>query len=189
MKKNNNRIIDQLESLSLEEKALSSESKYTGLVVNVRKDDVLLSNGSKHYREVVEHSGGVVIIPVIGSKVILIRQWRYPVGQQLIELPAGKLDKGEEPFLAAQRELTEETGYTAKKWEPLGYIYTTPGFCNEKIHLYKATDLEYSGTNFDFGEIIEPFTVEIKDAMKMIKENKIVDAKTIVGLSLLNGNN
>lgn len=189
MENNLSQIINNTNDISLEEKTLSSELKYTGCVVNVRQDDVVISNGSKHCREVVEHSGGVVIIPIMGSKVILIRQWRHPVGQHLIELPAGKLNPGEDPLPAAKRELTEETGYTAKNWEYLGYIYTTPGFCNEKITIYKATDLEYSGTNFDFGEIIEPFTVEIKDAVKMVRENKIVDSKTIVGLGLLNGNN
>jgi ADP-ribose pyrophosphatase len=171
---------------TLEEKTLSSETKYTGCIINVRQDNVLLSNGAKHHREVVEHPGGVVIIPVIDSRVILIKQWRHPVNDELIELPAGKLEKGEDPFLAAKRELTEETGYVAKEWESLGFIYTTPGFCNEKLYFYKATDLDYKQTNLDFGEIIEPYIIEINHAMEMVKNGKINDAKTIVGLSLIN---
>lgn len=169
----------------LEEKTLSSEPRYSGHIINVRRDDVLLSNGQEHYREVVEHPGGVVIVPVIDSKVVLIKQWRYPVNAELIEFPAGKLERGEDPFLAAKRELTEETGYIAGHWEPLGYIYTAPGFCDEKLYLYKASDLEFSETNLDFGEIVEPFEVEINDALQMVKDGRIVDAKTIVGLSLL----
>jgi len=170
----------------LEEKTLSSEVKYTGCIVNVRQDDVLLSNGQKHHREVVEHPGGVVIIPVMDNRIILIRQWRYPVKGELIELPAGKLNKGEDPFLAAKRELTEETGYVAKKWEPLGFTYTTPGFCDEKLYFYKASKLDYRETNFDFGEIIEPYVIDIDHAINMVKNGKIVDAKTIIGLSLIN---
>ncbi|MDD3013418.1 MAG: NUDIX hydrolase [Candidatus Gastranaerophilales bacterium] len=177
--------LNDVSSLSLEEKTLSSELKYEGHIVNIRQDDVLLSNGEEHFREVVEHPGGVVIIPVIDNKVILVKQWRHPVKNELIEFPAGKLNKGEDPFLAAQRELTEETGYIAKKWESLGFIYTAPGFCDEKLYLYKATDLEFSETNPDFGEIVEPFEVEINHAMEMIKDGRILDAKTIIGLSLL----
>jgi len=179
--------INDLSSLPLEEKTLSSETKYTGHIINVRRDDVLLSNGEEHFREVVEHPGGVVIIPVIDNKVILVRQWRHPVKNELIEFPAGKLNRGEDPFLAAQRELTEETGYTAKKWESLGFIYTAPGFCDERLYLYKASDLEYTETNPDFGEIVESFEVEINHAMEMVKDGRILDAKTIVGLLKIQG--
>lgn len=171
---------------SLKEKTISSEIKYQGYIVNVRRDDVLLSNGHEHFREVIEHPGGVVIVPVTNdNRIILVRQWRYPVGQELTEVPAGKLNRGEDPFLAAKRELEEETGYFANKWEPLGSIYTAPGFCDEKLYLYKAYDLTKSKQKLDFGEIVEPLIVDINQAWDMIKEGKIVDAKTIVGLSLI----
>ncbi|OGI21101.1 MAG: hypothetical protein A2287_08820 [Candidatus Melainabacteria bacterium RIFOXYA12_FULL_32_12] len=171
---------------TLREKTISSEIKYTGYIINVRRDDVLLSDGKEHFREVVEHPGGVVIVPVTeNNDIILVKQWRYPIGQELIELPAGKLTRGEDPFLAAKRELQEETGYSAESWESLGFIYTAPGFCDEKLYLYKAYDLSFSETNLDYGEIIEPLIVNIDLAWSMIKEGKITDAKTIIGLSLI----
>lgn len=171
---------------NLREKKLSGKTMYEGHIISVRRDDVLLSNGEKHFREVVEHPGGVVIIPVMdNNRIILVRQWRYPVGQELIELPAGKLNKGEDPFPAAKRELEEETGYRADTWESLGFIYTAPGFCDEKLYFYKASNLEFSRTNPDFGEIIEPLIVDIDKAKNMIKEGKILDAKTVAGLYLI----
>ena len=172
---------------NLREKTLSTEIKYTGCIINVRLDDVLLSDGKEHFREVVEHPGGVVIIPMLDNDtIILVRQWRYPVGQELIEFPAGKLNKGENPFLAAKRELEEETGFIANSWESLGFIYTVPGFCDEKLYLYKAWDLIPSKTNLDYGEIVESHTFSIREACQMIKEGKITDAKTIAGLGLIN---
>jgi ADP-ribose pyrophosphatase len=171
---------------SLKEKTISSEMKYEGYIVNVRRDEIVLSNGKQHFREVVEHPGGVVIIPVLDdNKILFVKQWRYPVGGELIELPAGKLSKGEDPFLAAKRELKEETGFMADSWQPLGFIYSTPGFCDEKLHLYKASNLTLSEKELDYGEIIESLVIDINQAWDMIKEGKITDAKTIVGLSLI----
>lgn len=170
----------------LEEKTFSSEIKYTGCIINVRMDDVILSDGQEHFREVVEHPGGVVIIPITkDNKIILVKQWRHPIHEELIEFPAGKLARGEDPFLAAKRELLEETGFSAENWESLGFIYTAPGFCDEKLYLYKAYNLTFSETKPDYGEIIEPLTIDINQAWGMIKEGKITDAKTIVGLSLI----
>lgn len=168
------------------ETKLSSEDKYKGVIVNIRKDIVTGIDGKKHTREVVEHPGGVVIIAITDeNKVILIKQWRYPVGCQLIELPAGKLEKGEAHFDSAKRELEEETGFVAKSWEYKGFIYTTPGFCDEKLHFYLAKDLVKTQTNFDSGEIIEPYIINIEDAIEMAQQGQIVDAKTIVGLNFL----
>ena len=167
---------------NVREKTVSAQTKYTGHIINVRVDDVILSDNKIHPREVVEHPGGVVIVPFLDDKIILIKQWRHPVNCELMELPAGKLDKGEDPFEAAKRELEEETGYKTNNLESLGYIYTTPGFSNEKLYLYKATDLIPSKTNFDEGEFIEPFIVSIDEAEILIKEGKITDAKTIVGV-------
>ena len=168
--------------MELEEKKISSEALYTGKIINVRKDKILSPKG-ECYREVVEHPGGVVILPFIDKKnIILIKQWRYPTEQALIELPAGKLEYGEEPFPAAKRELTEETGYEANTWEDLGYIYTTPGFCNEKLYLYKATDLKFKATNFDEFELIETITVPFSQALEMIKKKEIIDSKTICAI-------
>ena len=169
------------------EKILFSEVKYTGKIVGVRVDDVILSDGKEHFREVVEHPGGVVIIPVLNdNQVVMVRQWRHPVGEELLEFPAGKLDKADEkPLDAAKRELEEETGFKANSWEYLGFIYTTPGFCDEKLYLYKAWNLVVSEMMPDYGEIIEKTIIDIDEVRNMIKIGKITDAKTIVGLSLI----
>ena len=116
------------------------------------------------------------------QNIIFIRQWRYPVGKELIELPAGKLEQDEVPFECAKRELIEETGFEAKKWKSLGYIYTTPGFCSEKLHLYAAYDLEFVGTKFDEFETLENKVLTIQDAINMVKSGEITDAKTISAL-------
>ena len=167
---------------SLEEKTISSEKLLSAQIINVRRDKVLSPKG-ECYREVVEHNGGVVILPYIDEEnIILIRQWRYAAGKELIELPAGKLETKEDTFECAKRELTEETGYEAQNWQSLGYIYTTPGFCSEKLYLYKATDLKYKGTDFDEFETIENLITPIKQAYKMISSGEIVDSKTICAL-------
>ncbi len=167
---------------NLEEKQISSEKLLSAKVINVRRDKVLSPKG-ECFREVVEHSGGVVILPYIDSEnIILIKQWRYAAGGELIELPAGKLEPNEDPFECAKRELIEETGYSAKNWSALGFIYTTPGFCNEKIYLYKASNLEYVGTNFDEFETIENLITPAKKAIQMISSGEIVDSKTICAL-------
>ena len=170
---------------NLQEKTVSSKTTYQGAVINVRRDDVVLSDGHECFREVVEHPGGVVIVPIThDNKIILVTQWRYPIGQELIELPAGKLERGENPFLAAKRELQEETGYIAECWDSLGHIFTAPGFCDEKLYIYKATCLTLKQPNPDEGEIIHSFEITIEQALDMIKSGKINDAKTIAGINL-----
>ena len=167
---------------NLEEKTISTEKLLSANIIKVRRDKVLSPKG-ECYREVVEHNGGVVILPQIDkNNIILIRQWRYATGRELIELPAGKLELDEDPFACAKRELTEETGYEAQNWKSLGYIYTSPGFCNEKLFLYKATDLIYKGTHFDEFETIENLVTPIAQAYKMISSGEIVDSKTICAL-------
>ncbi len=141
--------------MNFEEKTPASEYVFRGKVIDVKRDDILVSNGHKSIREVVEHSGGVVILAIKDDKILAVKQFRYPIKTTSIELPAGKLEKGENPDLAAKRELEEETGYLAKNWKSLGYIYTSVGFCDEKLHLYLATDLEYKQINPDEDEIIE----------------------------------
>ena len=171
--------------LSLKEKTISSEIKYKGKIINVRYDDVIISDGQVKFREVVEHSGGVVIVAITDeNKVLLVKQWRYPIGQELIELPAGKLEKGEDPFEAAKRELEEETGYVAQNWQDLGFVFSTPGFCDEKLYFYKATGLKYTQTNFDDGEIIKPSEMDVDELFECIKTGKINDAKTIAAICM-----
>jgi len=169
------------------EKTLTTQSIYEGKVFNVIKDDVKLSNGGKSIREVVLHPGGVVIVAVKEYEdektLLLVKQYRYPIKQASLELPAGKLDYGENPNKAAKRELEEETGYTAKKWQSLGFVYTTPGFCDEKLYLYLATDLEFIKQNPDEDEIIECFEYNLDNVFEMIKKGEINDAKTICAIA------
>lgn len=169
--------------MNFQEKTLKSEQVYDGRIVKVFKDNVELSDGQKAYREVVKHSGGVVILAYKDSETILfVRQFRYPMKEVMLELPAGKLEYGEDPFVAAKRELEEETGYQAKKWTELGYVYTSPGYSDEKLYLYKAEDLMYTKQNLDEGEILEPLEFSKKEISKKIKNGEIVDAKTLCAI-------
>ena len=170
--------------MNFEEKTLDSKYVYQGKVIDVKYDNVEVADGTKSVRIVVEHPGGVVIVAQKSSDIILmVEQFRYPIKQTSLELPAGKLEKGEDPFPAAQRELEEETGYKAKKWESLGYINTTPGFCDEKLYLYHATDLEFVGEHPDEGEIIEAHEYKINEIFDKIKGGEINDSKTICALT------
>lgn len=169
--------------MDLIEKTLTSDVVYDGKIITVYKDEVELSTGKTSFREVVEHSGGVVILALCKKdgveKVLMVKQFRYPLKHALLELPAGKLEKGEDPFEAAKRELKEETGYIAEKWQDLGYVFTSPGYSDEKLYLYKAEDLEFVGECPDEGEILIEYEYTIDEIKKMIKNNEITDAKTI----------
>lgn len=165
--------------MRFEEKTLKSEYVYNGKVLDIKRDEVLISNGHKSVREVVEHSGGVVILAVQNDEVLTVEQFRYPLKKTSIELPAGKLEKNENPDDAAKRELQEETGYIANEWDSLGYIYTTPGFCDEKLYLYLAQDLEFVKEKPDEDEILQAKKTPIKDIYNMIHSGMINDSKTI----------
>ena len=164
------------------ETTIDSQLIYDGRVVKVFKDSVELPTGKNSFREVVKHSGGVVILAVKGDKILLVKQFRYPLKEVMFELPAGKLEIGEDPFEAAKRELEEETGYCANKWTPLGYVYTSPGYSDEKLYLYKAEDLEFTHCHPDEGEIIEAFEYSYEDVLKMVDNGEINDAKTLCAL-------
>lgn len=165
--------------MEFSEKTLDSQLIFDGKVVKVLKDNVELADGHKSFREVVRHSGGVVILAIHNNKILFVKQFRYPMKEVLLELPAGKLEYGEDPFNAAKRELEEETGYCANKWTPLGFVYTSPGYSDEKLYLYKAENLEFTQCYPDEGEILEPLEIEIQDALKMINNGEISDAKTL----------
>ena len=167
----------------LYEKTINSKNIYEGKVFNITKDDVELSDGYKTIREVVHHSGGVVIVAEKNKQILMVQQFRYPTKEILYELPAGKLDKGNEDILsAAKRELEEETGFIAKDWESLGFIWTSPGFCNEKLYLFKAIDLTYKGQHLDEGEILNYIAINKDKVFEMVKNGEINDAKTIAAL-------
>ena len=164
------------------EKTLDSELIFDGRVVKVYKDSIELPTGQKSFREVVKHSGGVVILAYKEDKILLVKQYRYPLKEVIYELPAGKLEPNEDPFEAAKRELEEETGYCANTWTSLGYVYTSPGYSDEKLYLYKAENIEFTHCHPDDGEILEPLEVEKNEVLKMIKDGKINDAKTLCAL-------
>lgn len=166
--------------MDFEEKTLTSKVVYDGKIMTVLKDDVEISTGKKSFREVVRHSGGVVIFALKDENTVLaVKQFRYPLGKTIIELPAGKLEKGEAPDFAAKRELEEETGYRADKWISLGYINTTPGFCDEKLFLYKAENLTFVGEHPDDGEVLKCFEIPKSELINKIISGEINDAKTI----------
>lgn len=169
--------------MDFEEKQLSSECVYNGKIMTVCRDEVELSTGKKSFREVVNHSGGVVILALKNKDTILmVKQYRYPLKQALLELPAGKLEKGENPDWAAKRELEEETGYRAENWKSLGYIFTSAGYSTEKLYLYLASDLEYVGEHPDDGEILKTLEFNINEIYKMIETGEISDAKTLCAI-------
>lgn len=165
------------------EKTLTSECVYNGKIITVQRDEVELAAGRKSFREVVRHSGGVVILAFKDPEtVLMVKQFRYSIGQTILELPAGKLEKGENPDDASKRELEEETGYRAEKWTPLGFINTSPGFCDEKLYLFKAENLTFAGEHPDEGEILSVIEMKITEVNKMIKNNEINDAKTLCAI-------
>jgi ADP-ribose pyrophosphatase len=166
--------------MELREEKLNSSLKFNGRMIKLYVDEVKLPNSHISTREVVRHPGASAVLVVDeGGFLVLERQYRYPVDEILWEIPAGKLDKGEQPFECAKRELTEETGLKAKRWEELGYIYTTPGFSDEKIYLFFASELENGEQNLDEDEFVEMERFSKGDVEKMINDGKIVDSKTI----------
>jgi ADP-ribose pyrophosphatase len=168
---------------NLKETKLSSEIIFQGRLLDVRKDEVLLPNGKTSTREWINHPGAVCIIPILpNGKIALIRQYRYPVQSEMIELPAGKLDKGEKPEKCAKRELIEEIGYRSNKLTFLSHIQPAIGFANEKMWIFLAEDLEKTESKLDEDEFIELIPTNLENALEMIWSGKITDVKTIIGL-------
>lgn len=167
----------------MEERLLSTEQIYQGHVVSLRLDRVEEAEGRETTREIVEHHGGVAIVAIdADGHVLLVRQFRYPVGKELLEIPAGGIDSGEDASQAAVRELQEETGYFPQKLERLGGFYSAPGFCTEYLHLYLAKELTHSPLKAEDTESIEVVRVSPTDIPDLITSGKIRDAKSIVGL-------
>ena len=169
------------------EKKISSENVFDGVLLHVKKDTVELPNGHQAPREWIKHPGAAAVIPLLpDGNIILVKQFRYPIGQVTLEIPAGKLDaEGEDPFVCAQRELSEETGYTAEKIWKLTSIATTVGFSNEWIHIYAAEDLTPGKQHPDDDEFINYLKVPLKDAVKMVEEGKIFDSKSVIAILFL----
>ena len=167
------------------EKPLGSTRLFEGKVINLRRDEVLLPNGRTATREVVEHPGAVAVIPrTKEGNIIMVRQFRHPIGQILLEVPAGKLDPDEKPEACALRELAEETGFVAGRLRKLTAMFTTPGFTNEVIHVYLAEDLEKCDKQPDEDEFISVEVYTPEQLHQMIASGEICDAKSLVALCL-----
>ena len=165
------------------EKTITSKKIFEGKIINVRIDEVELCNGERASREIVEHSGAVAIIPLINrEKIFMVKQFRKPLDKELLELPAGKLESGEDPKDCALRELEEEIGYRAGSIKKLISIYTSPGFADEIIHIFIAKDLVMTMTSRDQDEFMDIFEINLMDTPNMILKGEITDAKTIAGL-------
>jgi ADP-ribose pyrophosphatase len=168
----------------LRERGLTQESVYRGDVVTVRVDTVALPNGEICNREIVEHPGSVAIVALTpDEQLVMVRQFRYAIGRVTLELPAGTCAFGETPETTARRELREEVGCDAGNLQELGEFYVAPGYGTEVIRLFFATDLKDFGTaSPDSDEFLEPARVSLDEAMAMVRDGRIVDAKSIIGL-------
>ena len=170
--------------MNLKEETLTREYQFNGRIINLRTDTVRLPNGAEAGREVVEHPGGVCVAPLTkDGELLFVRQYRYPYEEVVLELPAGKRDRGgEDPLECGKRELMEETGATAKHYTSLGKLYPTPGFCNEVIYLFLAQELDFGDANPDEDEFVEVERIPIDKAVAMVMNNEVPDAKTQIAI-------
>ena len=167
----------------LSEKTIEKEVVFEGRIITVRKDKAELGDGSIAPRELVIHSGGVCVVPLTDdNKVIMVRQFRYAFGEPLLEIPAGKLEKGEEHRSAALRELEEETGAKCTSFEYLGVCYPSVAYLTEKIHMYLARGLSFGKAHLDEGEFLDVFQIPLDEAVEMVMRGEIPDAKTQIAL-------
>ncbi len=170
--------------MNLEEKQLSSEYKFKGRIINLRQDTALLPNGNTATREVVEHPGGVCVAALTEQdELLFVRQWRYPYGEETLEIPAGKRDKkDEDPLECGKRELQEETGATAQHYIDLKPMYPTPGYINEVIYCFLATGLTFGEQNPDEDEFLDVLRIPLEKAVEMVLSGEIKDAKTQIAV-------
>ena len=169
--------------MELNERQLDSTQIYDGAIVKLYRDRVELPDGRTAFREVVRHPGGVIILPIDREgNVHMVRQLRYPYGRAILEIPAGKLEYGEEPFAAAKRELEEEVGAVAENWRELGKLLPTPGFCDEVQHLYLARGLTFGETHPDEDEFLEQVTMPFDQAFAMAKDGRLEDGKSVAAI-------
>lgn len=167
--------------MRLQEEKIASEGIFSGRVLDLYVDKVRLPDGGEAEREVVRHKGAAAALALgADGSAFFVRQFRYPVGGALLEVPAGKLDMGEEPLACAKRELLEECGLAAGTWLPMGAMWSSPGFCDEKIWLFAAKDLSELGARPDEGEFLESVKIPFGKAVEMALSGEIEDAKTQV---------
>ncbi len=164
------------------EKTVKKNYVYEGKILTLRCDDASLPDGRACKREIIEHSGGACVLFVKDGKVLLVRQYRYAYGESIYEIPAGKLEKGEDPMQAAARELEEEGGVRADELRLLYIVYPTPGYTNEKIYVYEAISARETQAHLDEGEFLDVEYLPLERVREMLKKGEIRDAKTIIAL-------
>ncbi len=169
----------------MEERTISSTRPWTGSRIRVRVDSIQREDGHLTTREIVEHPGAVAILAWDGERLAMVRQWRHATGQDLLEIPAGTLEPAEPPAATARRELAEEVALQAAHWVEGPRFYTAPGFCDELMHLFLATELSESRGESDEDEMLEPSWMTLPDALDAIDGGRIMDAKTIAGIGWL----
>jgi len=165
------------------ERRIASTLVFEGKLLKVRSDTVRLPNGRTTEREYIEHPGAVAVIALTDAgELVMERQFRYPLGRDMFELPAGKIDPGEDPLETARRELKEETGYTAERWRHVATINIAIGYSDEHIEIYLAEGLQSGGSKLDDEEFLEVFTLPLATALDWVRSGRITDAKTVSGL-------
>lgn len=168
---------------ALEEKQLESRVVHQGSFFDVHRDKVLLPDGAASWREYIRHPGAVVVLPVLDDgRLLMERQFRYPLNRVFWEFPAGKIDKGEAPLESAKRELMEETGYTASSWRFVCSVHNAIGYSDEVLHLYLAEGLQPGPKRPDEEEFIETFSATLPQLLEWVREGRITDAKTMIGI-------
>lgn len=171
-----------------EEKTLSTEKIFEGKVISLQVDEVELPDGNRSKREIIKHPGAVAVIAVTEeNKILMVEQYRKAMERSLVEIPAGKLEKGEDPVDSACRELEEETGYECERMEPITSFYTSPGFADELVHLFFAHSIrkKENAAQVDEDEFVELYELSLEEAVEYMKEGKIRDAKTAYAIQYL----
>jgi ADP-ribose pyrophosphatase len=175
-----------LANFSFEEKTINSKLIYQGKIVNLKVDEVRLPNGKTSFREVIEHPGAAAVLAITPEKkVVLVRQYRYSVKEELLEVPAGKIEANEDPLECAKRELEEETGYVAENFKLLTKYYTSVGYGSEILYLYLATGLKKSVTCPDREEFLEVMEYDLDQIKEILKQKKPLDSKTLISFLIL----
>ena len=168
--------------MDYQEKTVNKNYVYQGKILSLRVDDALRADGKPCKREIIEHSGGACVLYVENNKVLLVKQYRYAYGESIYEIPAGKLNAGEDPMLAAKRELEEETGIKSENLQLLYVMYPTPGYTNERIYIYFAKDGERVPAHLDDGEFLQVEWIKTDKVKAMMRSGEIRDGKTLIAL-------